>query len=236
MKKNIILMFAFFLLCGLFNNTYASLLEIRLTSASIEDDLPLNPGTHDVTETAGKHGWYNANLYATADVNLTYEYLGFEAGWTNAFVVGTDQVFWNYDFGGNLASIDYVDTATSSAGPDSLLKFAFQILEGGNDGGNAGYGVVNGLNVAPYGVEIASGHPYSAPNFFLGYVPDSPNSVYITLDDGGGQHWRSNSLADDNHDDLVIKVTATAVPEPATLLLLGSGLVGIGAFRKKFKK
>ena len=30
--------------------------------------------------------------------------------------------------------------------------------------------------------------------------------------------------------------TATAVPEPSTMLLMGSGLIGILGFRKKFKK
>ena len=46
-------------------------------------------------------------------------------------------------------------------------------------------------------------------------------------------------LGDRDYNDLVFvayKVTASPIPEPATILLFISGLIGLGGFRKKFRK
>lgn len=144
---------------------------------------------------------YGADLWGNGPFAYTFEYMGHEAGWTNLFISGVD-VFNN--------KTTAVGTTISGTQLSSgWLDFSFTTNINSSDSAS----VSNGNNNNP-----SSGA--ALPDFFIAYDKDNLNVMYLGLNDDG-------KSIDDDYDDLVVKVTVSAVPEASSVYLLGIGLFGL---------
>lgn len=172
-------------------------------------------------------GYYGASLYliSSGAVDVQIDFLGAEAGYKNQFNFNNAQLF-AHNGGKQIASNLSTPLATTTLQVNpGLLNFSFDY---NNDAGS----VLNGANPDDSTGTVG-------PNFFLTFnpfalspQPMSGQVVYLFLDDGGANN-------DDNHDDFLVRLTVTngkfSVPEPTTLLLLGLGLAGLAATRKRIQ-
>lgn len=158
-------------------------------------------------------GYQGSQVLFSGSGKVRIELMGWEAGYENSFsldgqtlgkVNGDPTTLVASDVNTPLAE---ATTGTLAAG---LLDFEF-ISENGNPPQNKG-GVVNGAN------------PVVGMNFFASFGPGNEDAtsgsvLWLFYDDG--------DVFGDNHDDLVIRISAVPLPAGALLLLTGVGALAL---------
>lgn len=138
---------------------------------------------------------------------LLVEILGYEAGFKNTFA---DSVGSFTSAGGTVIGSFAAPLAKWTVGgiADGNLSFTFSTN-----------GSISGSPIAP----VSNGDPNAnnpgEMNFFAHQMADG--SILLFLDDGGA------SGDDDNHDDLVVRLSAVPLPAGALLLLTGVGALAL---------
>lgn len=180
--------------------------------------------TADIRNDFTKNGYVTPNSYtiagslkANTKLSVTYYFLGQESGWNNSFSVGADTL-----------SLSNKGSITTFVEKDAFFDFSFSTLAPSLNVTNE-EGATAGINGRIYSFAAALNAYFSGQGSNAVKAHKGNYDAILFLDDTG-----PTVGDDDNHDDLLIGIRVTAVPEPTTLLLMTMGLLGLfGARRLK---
>lgn len=182
-----------------------------------QDSPEQTPAINDVLGVVD--GFIDAYLYIdfmdASLVRVTFEFLGDEAARNNHLFVG--QAAGQESILGNWGASQIGDTASylhPLGALGNLVDFFFT---------TQALGTIVADNLFPVGFPNPNDSS-TGMGYWLSQAGLMANQAYIGLDDGGAG-------PDADYDDLMFLVTVEEVPVPATLALMGLGILGLGVRR-----